>query len=517
VRLLLINPKFPESFWSFSWALENVARDKKAIYPPLGLATLAALTPEEWGITIIDENVEPIDWSSEADIVGVCGMGVQIARQKEILRHFREKGNFVVAGGSYASLCPEEYFECADTVIAGEAERIWPEFCEDFQGGRPKKLYRETGDVDLRLSPMPRYDLLRLDLYQRISLQFSRGCPYQCEFCDIIVMFGRKPRTKSAEQVGRELDLLRERGITSVFFVDDNFIGHLPKAKDLLKYLINYQKRHDYRFSFGTEASLNMAADSELMRLFREANFEWVFIGIETPNEEGLKETKKIQNLRGDLLTSIRIIYSYGIDVLAGFIVGFDSDDRTIFEKQFVFIVASGITVSMVGLLTAVPKTPLYDRLKRAGRLHPVLTQDNTRLSTNVVPLRMTYEELIAGYERLYRHLTENQVIHRRIANKLRYLRNPLGGTSLSWRQRVAYFLSLTGRGILSGGFGRIYWFIRSCLLGLLSPQKLTVAVSDWVYALSLRDYRVRHFDSAPCQGERVISSTYPEVAPANS
>lgn len=504
MRLLLINPKFPESFWSFSWAIENVTRDKKAINSPLGLATLAALCPSDWEVTIIDENVEPIDWSFEADIVGVCGMGVQVSRQKEILNHFRGKGRYVVAGGSYASLCPEEYVESADTVVAGEAERIWPEFCADFEMGRPKKFYRETGEVDLSLSPAPRFDLLRLNLYQKVSLQFSRGCPYRCEFCDIIVMFGRKPRTKSPEQVGKELDLLRERGVTSAFFVDDNLIGHLPKAKELLKYLIDYQKLHNYRFSFGTEASLNMAADPELMRLFREANFEWVFIGIETPNKEGLKETGKTQNLRGDLLTSIQTIYSYGIDIFAGFIVGFDSDDRTIFERQYDFIVASGITVSMVGLLMAIPKTPLYDRLKKSGRLLDVVTPDNTRSSTNVIPLKMTYEELITGYEDLHRRLTEERTIYRRIARKLRTLRNPLRVADLSWGQKIAYFLRLMGRGILSGGIGRIYWFVRSSLLALRNPGFIPVIVTDWISALSLRDYRDRYFASA-CESERVI------------
>ncbi|MDO8462633.1 MAG: radical SAM protein [Deltaproteobacteria bacterium] len=505
MKLLLINPKFPESFWSFSWALENITHDKKAVNSPLGLATLAALTPEGWEITIIDENVEPIDWSFEADLVGVCGMGVQVSRQKEILKHFRQKGCYGIAGGSYASLCPEEYSGCADTVIAGEAERIWPEFCRDFTEGRPKRHYQESGEIDLTLSPAPRHDLLKLDLYQRVSLQFSRGCPYQCEFCDIIVMFGRKPRTKPVEQVGKELDLLRERGVTSVFFVDDNLIGHISKAKELLRYLIDYQERHHTRFSFGTEASINMSADPELMQLFREANFEWVFIGIETPNKEGLKETGKTQNLRGDLLTSIHRIYSYGIGISAGFIVGFDSDDRTIFERQYDFIIASGITVSMVGLLMAIPKTPLYQRLKKAGRLLSTAIQDNTRSSTNIIPLKMTYQELIAGYERLHQRLTENRAIYRRMANKLNSLKNPLGVFDLSLRQKWTYLFRLIGRGILPGGIGRIYWFIRSCLLGLRNPKGLPSMVTDWIAALSLRDYRDRWFNPAKVPLQKVI------------
>jgi radical SAM superfamily enzyme YgiQ (UPF0313 family) len=494
-KLLLINPKFPESFWSFSWALDHVTTDKLTVNSPLGLATLAALSPADWEITIVDENVEPIDWDFEADIVGVCAMGVQVPRQKEILEHFRKRGAYVVVGGSYASLCPEDYTGLANTVISGEAEYIWPRFCADFAAGRPQALYQETGEVDLTDSPAPRYDLIKTDLYQKVSLQFSRGCPFRCEFCDIIVMFGRKPRTKTLPQVERELDFLRSKGVTSVFFVDDNLIGHIHKAKGLLAFLADYQKRHNYRFSFGTEATINMAADAELMGLFQKANFEWVFIGIETPNEESLKETLKKQNLRGDLLTSIRTVYDYGIDVFAGFIVGFDADDKTIFDRQYNFIVSSGIVVSMVALLCALPKTPLYERLHKAGRLRFNLAPDNTRPSTNVIPLQMSYEELVAGYENLQRRLTEDRAIYRRISNKLDHLKNPLTSPHLSWKQKVSYGLGLLIHGILPGGPRRIAYFLRSCLPALRRPKTLAVIITDWIAALSLKSYRVRHFD----------------------
>ena len=495
VRLLLINPKFPESFWSFSWALDKVTRDKKAVNSPLGLATLAALTPSHWEITIVDENVEPIDWSAEADIVGVCGMGVQVPRQQEILEHFKKRGIYVVAGGSYTSLCPEEYTGLVDTVVAGEAEFIWPQFCADFEAGHPQPLYHETGEVDMTVSPPPRYDLLKTDLYQKVSLQFSRGCPFRCEFCDIIVMFGRKPRTKTVEQVGRELDLLRERGVTSVFFVDDNLIGHISNAKKLLAFLADYQERHNYRFSFGTEASINMADDPELMSLFQKANFEWVFIGIETPNEAGLKETLKKQNLRSDLLTSVRTIYSYGIDIFAGFIVGFDADDQTIFDRQFDFIVASGITVSMVGLLNALPKTPLYERLEKAGRLRAMGISDNTRPQTNVIPLQMSYEELVAGFEALHRRLGQDRFVSQRIINKLRYMKNPLTSPHYSWGQKLAYGLRLVTHGLLPGGLTRIYHFLRSTLPVVTRPKALAVVLTDWIAALSLTNFRLRHFE----------------------
>ena len=281
MRLLLINPRFPESFWSYRWMLSTIMPGQRAINPPLGLATLAALCPPHWDVEIVDENIEPTPLFPEADIVGVCGMGIQFPRQKELLSYYRARGHYVVSGGSYGSLCPEQYKELADSVVAGEAEYIWRQFCADFEQRSPKPLYHETGTVELADSPTPRFDLLKLERYSGASLQFSRGCPFRCEFCDIIVMFGRKPRVKNLEQVGRELDELRRFNVRSAFFVDDNLIGNLPMARKLLQYLKEYQEKHNYWFSFGTEATLNMAQHEDLLELFRAANFSWVFIGIE--------------------------------------------------------------------------------------------------------------------------------------------------------------------------------------------------------------------------------------------
>ena len=326
MRLLLINPRAPESFWSFRWAVDEILPRKRAVNPPLGLATLAALCPKSWDVEIVDENVEAVPFAPRADLIGICGMGVQFPRQRELLEDYRRRGYYVVAGGSYASLCPEEYAAIADTVVAGEAEYVWPQFCADYEAGAAKPLYKECGEVSLHDSPAPRYDLLKLDRYAMVSLQFSRGCPFQCEFCDIIIMFGRKPRTKTPAQVCGELDVLRERGVRNVFFVDDNFIGNKPLARELLRAIAAYQKEHGYKFRFGTEASLNLAQDEDLMRLLREANFQWVFIGIESPDAESLKETKKYQNTREDMLQSLQRIYANSIDIFAGFIVGFDHD-----------------------------------------------------------------------------------------------------------------------------------------------------------------------------------------------
>ncbi|MHB8455587.1 MAG: B12-binding domain-containing radical SAM protein [Acidiferrobacterales bacterium] len=240
IRLLLINPKFPESFWSFRWALENILPSKRALNPPLGLATLAALCPPTWKVEIIDENIEPVPLYPDADIIGICGMAVQFRRQLELFEYYRRHGHYLVAGGSFASLCPERFDGLVDTVVSGEAEYIWREFCQNFEQNSPKARYQESGVVRLDDSPTPRFDLVKLDRYVTASMQFSRGCPYRCEFCDIIVMFGRRPRTKSLGQIGHELDVLRSRNVRSIFFVDDNLIGNKRLAKELLRYLANY-------------------------------------------------------------------------------------------------------------------------------------------------------------------------------------------------------------------------------------------------------------------------------------
>ncbi len=493
MKLLLINPRFPESFWSFKWATETVLSNKRTTNPPLGLATVAALSPPDWEVEIVDENVESIPLAPRADLIGICGMGVQFARQKELITYYRQRGYYVVAGGSYASLCPEEYHSLADTVISGEAEYIWPEFCRDFEKGTPRQFYQETGEVDLTDSPTPRFDLLDLSKYRAISLQFSRGCPFRCEFCDIIVMFGRKPRTKTVEQVGRELDALRNLGARNVFFVDDNLIGNKPQAKALLTFLKDYQERHQYRFHFGTEASLNMAQDEELLQLFREASFGWVFIGIESPDAESLKETKKFQNTREDILSSVRKIYSAGIDIYAGFIVGFDNDTTAVFDKQFDFIMESGIQVAMIGLLTALPKTPLYERLKAEGRLlSETTTADNTKLGTNLLPRQMSYQEMVEGYRNLYLRLLEHRNIARRIRNKIRFLTSPVYGKSYSVAEGLTIVKRLLVRGIVAGGLSRAFHFWKS--LPLLKPLLIPIHIQDWIVGLAMRDYVDRHF-----------------------
>ena len=493
MRILLVNPALPESFWSFRWALERVLGGKRALNPPLGLATLAALCPPHWQVTIVDENVEPLPLAPQADLIGIGGMGVQAPRQKQLLRFYREKGYRVVAGGSYASLCPEEYLALADHVVAGEAEYIWPRFCADLERGAPQALYRETGNVDLADSPVPRFDLLQLHAYSTASLQLSRGCPFNCDFCDIIVMFGRKPRYKTPAQIERELDSLRSLGARNVFFVDDNFIGNKAKAMETLRMIADYQDRHGRRLRFGTEASLNLSKDPALLAQFRAAGFEWAFLGLETPDPQTLREAGKPQNTAGDMLAAVRRIHGAGIDILGGFIVGFDRDTPAVFEQQRRFILDSGIMVAMVGLLTALPKTPLYERLKREGRLvEQAAHSDNTRARTNIVPKSMSLDELTSGYQRLYAELLADGAIAERIRNKLTHFGTPAQVVRESPGEAARILWRLLTRGIAPGGPARLWHFLRS--LPYARPRLVPLAVNDWIAGLAMRDYAERHF-----------------------
>jgi len=496
MKLLLINPRFPESFWSLRWAIDQVLPSKRSVNPPLGLATLAALTPGHWEVSIVDENVESVPLAPQADVIGVCGMGVQFERQRELLEHYRHAGYFVVAGGSFASLCPERYQGLAGSVVAGEAEYIWPRFCADFERGQAQSLYQETGTVRMEDSPTPRFDLLKLDRYAMATMQFSRGCPFLCEFCDIIVMFGRKPRHKTLAQVERELDALRALGVRSVFFVDDNLIGNKAVARELGAGLVAYQKRHGYPFRFGTEASINLAQEPELLRLLRDAKFTWVFIGIESPDADTLKQARKSQNTREDMQVSLRRIYTHGIDVLAGFIVGFDNDTEDTFELQYRFILEAGIQLAMVGLLTALPKTPLHARLKAQGRLLEQDSSDNTQAATNVIPKNMTYGALIEGYQRMMRRLCTDAALGQKVINKLRVMSVPVYDGDYTAAQSAALIARLVWRGVVRGGPSRMWHFARS--LPWTAPRKLALFISEWIVGLAMRDYVDRHFREEP-------------------
>jgi len=370
VNVLMVWPRFPPSFWGFEGMLEVIP--ERSIMPPLGLITLAALCPANWHIRLIDRAFEELLdadllW---ADLVMVSAMHAQRADARVVLARARSLGRRTFIGGPWASSEPDTVLSEADHVLVGEAEEAFAEIAAALEEGTAQRLYRISDKPPMMRSPVPRYDLLRLDEYASMSVQYSRGCPYQCEFCNIIAIYGRHPRVKASAQLIEELDTLRLLGWRKqVFIVDDNFIGNHRQALSLTRDLAAWQKRHGYPFSFYTEASLDLSNRPELLAAMVEANFLYVFVGIETPSTEALKECGKYQNLRGDILDQTLRIQQSGLWVLGGFIVGFDSDDESIFERQLEFIDQAAIAWAMTGVLQATPGTPLFDRLKREGRL----------------------------------------------------------------------------------------------------------------------------------------------------
>jgi len=412
--IVLINPRFEVSFWGLEHALPFIG--KRAALPVAALPLLAAVTPAEHRITIIDENVEPIDFArcAAADIVGVTGMVVQRRRMREILTELKRRGVFTVVGGPWVSVSEDYFGDLADVVFVGEAEETWPRFLAEHARGTAARRYEQDAKTDMTRVPAPRFDLLKMRRYAFGSVQFSRGCPFQCEFCDIIVVFGRRPRLKTAGQVIAELEALRAERVPYVFIVDDNLIGNKRAVKELLREVIRWQQANGFPFTFVTEASLDLADDEEMMRLMTEANIAIVFVGIESPNEDALREAKKLQNVRrgGSIVDKVRRIQDAGMEVWAGMMLGFDSDDGGVFALQRRFLAEARISTAMVGMLSAIPKTPLYARLAAAGRLD---REDEPAHGTNVLPLQMSRGELSAGYTRLMAELYEGDAYFDRL------------------------------------------------------------------------------------------------------
>jgi len=416
MKIYLVAPKNPESFWTFDRILDTV--DAQCMFSNLALPTVAALTPPGHELVLCDENVDEIDFDTDADIIGVTGYIIHQKRMKEILAAFRSRGKFVVVGGPYASLCPDDLAEYADVVFIDEAEETWPQFLEEYAAGLHQKRYVQHEKSNMALAPLPRFDLLNLRAYRTVCVQFARGCPFTCEFCDIITIFGRKPRAKTIAQMMSEIETLHLLGVERIFLVDDNFIGDRKRAKALLRAIVEFGKRTGFAVDFNTEVSLDVAQDEEMLGLLRDANFQSIFIGIETPRRESLMETKKKQNARGDILESVLRIQSFGIRVDAGMIVGFDSDDPAIFEEQFAFIQAARIPVSMTGMLNAVPKTPLHERLSKDNRLLSFNTGDQF-VMTNIIPKAMSSLELYEGYRNLIARLYDFDNMRLRIMDYL--------------------------------------------------------------------------------------------------
>jgi len=419
MKLLLISPQTPDTFWSFKHAVRFVSR--KASMAPLGLLTVAAMLPPEWELKLVDLNVArlkeaDLKW---ADYVLLGAMIVHKDSVREIVQRCTAAGKTVVAGGPLFTTGHEAFPEIHHFVL-GEAEELMPQVVEDLRRGRLQPVYQSGHRPDIRHTPPPRWDLIEFKNYVTMSVQFSRGCRFDCEFCDIIVMNGRTPRTKTPAQLIAELDGLVARGWQDkVFIVDDNFIGNKARTKALLHALIEWRRRTKTKIGFLTEASVNLADDAELCSLMVAAGFKKVFVGIETPSVAALEECHKLQNRNRDLVTAVQTLQRAGLEVMGGFIVGFDSDQPDIFKRQFEFIQRSGVTTAMVGLLTALPQTRLWQRLQQEGRLEVESSGNNLDASLNFKP-KLNRDYLQAGYRELVKKLYEPKHYYQRIRTFLK-------------------------------------------------------------------------------------------------
>ncbi|MGB8539544.1 MAG: B12-binding domain-containing radical SAM protein [Acidobacteriaceae bacterium] len=517
IKVLMIWPSFPPSFWGFEGVLQMIP--ERAMTPPLGLITVAALCPAPWQIRLIDHAFqelrdEDLKW---ADLVMVSAMHAQRADALEVLRRARELGRRTFVGGPWASTDPDAVLLVADHVMVGEAEEAFPGIAAALENGTARALYRIVDKPDMTRSPVPRFDLLHRNEYTSMPIQFSRGCPFQCEFCDIITIYGRRPRAKTPQQVMHELDVLYKLGWRNeVFIVDDNFIGNHRQALQLSRELIEWQKVHHQPFSFYTEASLNLAAQPELMDAMVEANFMYVFIGIETPSAEALKESRKFQNLRSkDNVEQVRIIQEKGLWVLAGFIVGFDSDDETIFARQLEFIDLTAIPWAMAGILMAPPTTALFDRMKREGRLiedSPSTTQFGLPNFRTILPLPILLRGLCTLLEGLY----QPDAFFERSYNSLKVW-NPKPtqkppNLGMTYNLRVL-FSSMWCQGMRSS-YRRSYWkfLFRMVSSYWRSPAKIWLGFTMLLSAHHFVLYSKEVIDHLQAEAELAEQSAHPPV-----
>ncbi len=482
----MVYPHYPDTFWSFKHALRFIS--KKASYPPLGLLTVAAMLPREWQKKLLDMNVsalsdEDLKW---ADYVFISAMVVQKDSVREVIRRCKKSNVKTVAGGPlFTAECEE--FEEVDHLVLNEAEITLPLFLEDLKNGSAKHIYTTEEWPDIRKTPAPLWELIDVKKYAGMNIQYSRGCPFNCEFCDIIIINGRVPRTKDKNQLLAELEALYNRGWRGgVFIVDDNFIGNKVKLKtEILPAVIKWMKEKNYPFSLSTETSINLCDDEDLIQLMVKARFDTVFIGIETPNEESLSECNKFQNKGRDLVAAVKKIQNYGLEVQGGFIIGFDSDPPSIFESQISFIQRSGIVTAMVGLLNAPRGTRLYQRLKKEGRLLKDLSGDNTDCSINFIP-KMNHETLINGYKKVLDTIYAPKQYYERIRILLKEYkprRKKVGRSQLCYLGALiksTWFLGVKEKG------RRYYWRLIVWTL-LRHPRAFPISITLAIYGFHFR------------------------------
>jgi radical SAM superfamily enzyme YgiQ (UPF0313 family) len=484
MRVLLLYPEFPDTFWSFKHALRFVR--KSASSPPLGLATVAALLPSTWDKRLIDLNVaklrdRDLAW---ADLVMISAMIVQRESARELIQRCKKAGVKVVAGGPLF-LSEYDKFPQVDHFILNEAEITLPLFLSDLAAGRPHSLYQTREFADMRMSPTPLWELIDFSKYESLCIQYSRGCPFQCDFCNITSMLGRQPRTKNAPQIIDELDKMYTLGWRrNVFFVDDNFICNKRQLKEeILPALIEWRKGKT-GCNYLTEASINLADDEELMSLMSAAGFNSVFVGIETPDEASLAECHKGQNVRRDLVKSVQTMQRHGLQVMGGFIVGFDHDTESIFDQQIDFIQKSGVVTAMVGMLQAIPGTPLFARLLAEGRISQDMSGDNADGTTNIIP-RMGLERLKEGYDRLLAEIYSPARFYERIKTCLRNYNLPKVPHRLHLSELYAFMRSIWKLGTI-GEERHEYWKLFFWTL-FRRPRHLSLAITFAIYGFHFR------------------------------
>lgn len=456
MKLLMLYPKYPNTFWSFKNVLNYTK--KKALLPPLGLLTVAAMLPEEWEKKLVDLNItnlktRDIIW---ADIIFISGMIVQKKNAKTLIDRCKKLGKKIVAGGPLFTTGYED-FENVDHFVLDEAEITLQPFLNDLKDGTLKPIYRSSEKPDITKTPIPLFSLVDVKDYSSVAIQFSRGCPFNCEFCDIVIMNGRVPRLKTPNQMIAEIQAIYDLGYRdTIFIVDDNFIGNKKAVKRLLDVMIDWQIAHDFPFTFYTEASLNLAQDEELMILMSSANFNKVFLGIETPSIESLKECGKYQNLTLNLEDAIKTIHKHGMQVMGGFIVGFDHDQKDIFDAQINFIQKTGVVTAMVGILTALPKTKLWNRLKGEGRLINNADGNNTGGDLNFIS-KMGNEELKNGYKKILTTIYDPKHYYKRIGTFTKNYKST-AKTSLKMEREIKPFFKCLYRIGMSSKTKWLFW-----------------------------------------------------------
>ncbi len=486
MKILLVQPRTPVTFWSFHHAVKFVG--KKASQPPLGLLTVAAMLPEDWHLRLVDMNVsrlrdKELRW---ADYVFLTGMNIHLDGMKSIILRCQQAGAGVVLGGPLCTL-DATAFQGVDHFVLNEAEQTLPAFVKDLQNGTPHRVYTSDTFPSLASTPVPMWSLINMKNYSSMVMQYSRGCPYNCEFCGISRLNGRIPRTKASEGITAELDALYNAGWRSgVFIVDDNFIGNRKKLKqEILPAMETWMKAHRHPFTFMTEVSINLADDEQLVAQMVRAGFDSVFIGIETPSDDGLSECGKKHNRHRDLVQSVKRLQKGGLMVSAGFIVGFDSDPPDIFDKQIRFIQDSGITTAMVGLLNAPTGTPLYARMEKENRLLGIMSGDNMDTSMNFIP-KMSYQQLKDGYHRILRTIYSQKAYFIRVKNLLKDYRLPSHHSPRLQRQHIrAFFAALWRLGVVERG--RMYFWKLVIFCMFTSPKKLPLAVTLAIYGFHFR------------------------------